>query len=302
MTLRVHWLGLSFFLLGACDSEDKFTVTGACGTTDFGYGSPSKAARDGLDRSNCYRSLMGLELGTLDRRLDDAAQSHADYMADHDMITHQESSSKTGFTGEWVWDRMETVGYPVEAGFAWSEVVSYGFDAEAAVDGWMGTVYHRIPFSQPVWTDVGFGLTGDYAAMAFVTPYPDGVHEAVLFPVDGQADVPTSFDSDTETPDPAPAHGVVGYPITVTVGGENPTGPFEDPFNLRLLDASLWESDGGEVDVITMDPTTDDSLYVMAAMIPVEPLSANTEYEAEMTVEWDGGSETIVAEFRTLLE
>jgi hypothetical protein len=117
--------------------------------------------------------------------------------------------------------------------------------------------------------------------------------------VDGQVNVPTRFDSDTEWPDPAPDHGVVGYPITVTVAGTEETGSYTDPFNTRLIDAILFDGDGAEMEVLTKDPSTDEDLFVMAAMMPVEPLLPNTTYEAEMTVQWNGDEQVFTAEFTT---
>ena len=163
----------------------------------------------------------------------------------------------------------------------------------------MGSVYHRIPFTQPYWVEAGFGLTDRFGAMAIVTPYPDGPRTAVMYPVDGQTDVPVDFNSDWEIPDPDPDRGVVGYPITVTVSAENAGPSMEDPYNLRLLDAVLLGPDGDEVEVIAVDPSDDVYLFTMAAMWTTEPLLPNAEYEATMTVEWDGETETMVTVFTT---
>ena len=86
----------------------------------------SDAALEALDRTNMYRATMNLEAGVLNPLLNKASQAHADYMACHDLITHQEDADNEGYTGEWVWDRMETAGYPLEPGRLWSEVVANG--------------------------------------------------------------------------------------------------------------------------------------------------------------------------------
>jgi len=289
------------FGLASCDEfKTEGDVEGSCGTDSYGYSSPSRAAKEGLERTNCYRNLMGLSRGTLDRELDDASQAHAEYMEDIGTITHQESSSVGGFTGEWVWDRMDSAGYDRVDGSSWSEVVAFGFDPGGAVDGWMGTVYHRIPFTMVEWSDLGFGQADLFASMSFVSPYPAGSNRAVIFPVDGQTDVPTSFNSDEEIPDPAPDHGVVGYPITVTVGADDVTGDSSvNPYSLELLDWVLIGPSGGEVEVLVADPTTDDHLNIMASMVPVDPLIEGEEYEAEMTVSWNGEERTLFALFTT---
>ncbi len=259
----------------------------------------SHAADEAIERTNWYRSMMSIESGTLDPVLNKASQAHADYMACHATITHEEDADNDGFTGEWVWDRMEAAGYPMEAGHLWSEVVAEGYSATEAIDGWLASVYHRIPFTQPYWIEAGFGLTDRYGAMAIVTPYPDGPRTGVIYPVDGQTDVPIDFNSDWEIPDPDPDRGIVGHPISVTVSAETASGGIEDPYGLRLLDAVLTGPSGEEVEVMAVDPSDDPNLYTMAAMWSVEPLEPSTEYDAVMIVEWDGGQETYVTTFTT---
>jgi hypothetical protein len=295
----MRWL-IPLLLTGCSVLDTLGLAPGPCNTVNYGYSTPTDDAQRALEQTNCYRNLMGLARGRLHPELDDAAQAHAEYMAALGTITHQESASESDFTGEWVDDRMEAAGYPLEGGHMWSEIVAWGHDPEGAVDAWMSTVYHRIPFTLSTWTHQGFGQTGDYSSMSFVTPFPDGVRAAIIFPADGQSDVPVDFDSDTETPDPAPDHGLVGYPITVTVGSDKTHGTDAyNPYDLRLVDAVLWGPGGEEVDILTLDPTTDDLIYAMAAVIPVEPLAPESTYEAELTVDYAGTTETLLTEFTT---
>jgi hypothetical protein len=288
-------------LLGGCDGVDKLGLAdGPCQTSTYGYTIPSEAAQAALEQTNCYRNLMGLSRGRLDPDLDEAAQAHADYMATLGAITHQESVSEPGFSGEWIDERVEAAGYPLEDGDMISEIVAWGHTPTLAVDAWMATVYHRIPFTLATWRDLGFGQTGDYSSMSFVSPFPDGKHAAVIFPADGQVDVPIDFDSDTESPDPAPDHGVVGYPITVTVSADATYGSDgSNPYDLKLIDAALWGPGGDELEILILDPTTDELIFVMAAMVPIEPLEPDASYIAEITVSWADATETLVTEFQT---
>ena len=242
---------------------------------------------------------MGIDQGRLDADLDDASQIHADYMALHDTLTHYEDPTDDLFTGEWVWDRMETAGYPVAPGQSWAEVVSWGTTPTEAIDMWIGSVYHRIPYTIPNWIDAGFGQNDLFSSMSFVTPYPGGPRTAVMYPVHGQRDVPTSFNSDTEWPDPAPDHGVVGYPITVTAVANSVGTDSNNPYDIEILDAVLIGPDGDEVDCLLSDPSTDDHLYVMATMLPLAQLEAGAQYTAIMTIEWDGAEEDFEATFFT---
>lgn len=288
-----------FCALGCTDIKDDDSDNPVCPPTPFDPDVTSEAAAVGLERSNFYREMMGLEAGALHPLLDKASQLHADYMACHQTITHQQEVGMAGFTGEWVWDRMETVGYPLESGRSWSEVVADGYSASEAVDAWVGSVYHRIPFTMPYWVEVGFGKTDTYTAMAIVSPYPDGARAAVIYPVDGQVDVPIDFNSDWEMPDPDPARGIVGYPITVTVAASSVGTTMEDPYGLRLLEADLFGPDGESVPIVGIDPGDDPYLYTMVAIWPETPLERDAEYEAVMRVEWDGAEETLVSVFTT---
>jgi hypothetical protein len=287
-----------FIVTGCAANGDGDSASLDCAGL-YGYDCPTADAQEALDRVNALRAAAGLAPTVLESRLDVASQAHTDFMADNSDFNHYEDASKPGYTGDWVWDRMETAGYPLEPGRVWMEVISKGLSPAAAVDGWVGTVYHRIPFTSVELIEVGFGYTDDYAGMALVLPFPDAERSAVLYPADGQVDVPTSFDSDTEIPDPAPGHGVVGYPISVSVGeplfGNAST---EDPYGLRLISASVSGPEGA-VDLLSLDPSNDSYMFNMAAVMPVSPLSAATTYDVEMVVEFGGSSETLTGSFTT---
>jgi uncharacterized protein YkwD len=275
------------------------SVDSACGTDEVGHDAPSDDAVEALERTNCYRNVMGLVPAVLDPALDAAAQAHADYMLLHDTLGHSESSALEGYTGDHVWDRMEAAGYALEGGNTWSEVVARGYTPTEAIDRWMSTVYHRESFTVTTWRASGFGYAGDYSAMAQVMPYPDPVRQAVVFPVDGQTEVPVSFDSDTENPDPAPDHGIVGYPVTVTVTHTEVVRDDHNKYDLRLDTAVLWGPDGDEVEVLILTPEDDEDLASMVALVPLSPLQIEATYRAEIAVTWGGGSQTLVTEFRT---
>ena len=179
--------------------------------------------------------------------------------------------------------------------------MSYGYGPEGAVDGWMNSVYHRLPFTSPEVIETGFGQEDRYASMTFVTPYPYTADAAVLYPVDGQQDVPVRFNSDEEVPDPAPDQGYVGPPITVTVGATTTPGTDQNPFVLVLRSAALTGPDG-DVELIELVPDDDASLFNAVALIPVEPLTGDSDYSVEVKVTWAGNEETLTGTFHTLAE
>ena len=267
----------------------------ACEAVDPGYEDPPSAAVEALDRANCYRQLMGHDPGVLDERLDAASQAHADYMATHGVLSHGEDSGASGFTGEWVWDRVAAAGWEDQAGYGISEVVAQGPGPALAVDLWVDSVYHRAPFAAPEWVATGFGEASGFSAMAFVTPYPQSSERAAVYPVNGQVGVPWAFDSDTESPDPAPDHGVVGYPVTVSVASTSAE------HGLQLLRGEL-RGPSGRVDALALDPTNDEALVDMVALLPLEPLEPGAAYDAELRVSWNGRQETLLLHFETAAE
>lgn len=267
-------------------------VDDACELSEVGYDGASDDAIEALDRANCHRRMLGLEAGVLDERLDDASQAHAEYMAGTGVIGHAEDSGTAGYTGDQVWDRIAAAGYDDQAGTSISEVVAQGPGAADVVDLWIDSVYHRAPFTAPEWIATGFGLAGEFSAMAFVMPYPQGSDSAVVYPANGQVNVPFAFDSDTESPDPAPSHGVVGYPVTVSVSSSSPEN------GLELVRGEL-RGPSGRLDVLELEPQRDDGLYDMVALVPVEPLEPDAAYDAEIRVRWNGRDETLLVHFET---
>ena len=294
-----------FLALYACGGDgtkaSPVSVDDMCKTFDYGDDDASDDAKAGLERTNCYRRLMGLDAAELEPHLDIAAQKHAEYMATNNTLTHEEDKDADGYTGESVWDRADTAGYDLAYTTVMSHVVSQGYGPEAAVDGWMNSVYHRIPFTVPNVAGTGFGQQDRYSSMAFVTDYTSESAAAVLYPVDGQIDVPPSFNSDFEEPDPAPGASYVGPPITVTVSSKTAPGSDTNPFVLELVDASLSGPDG-DVELITLTPDTDEYVFQAIALVPSETLQPDADYDVSVDVTWTGGEQTLSATFHTASE
>jgi uncharacterized protein YkwD len=290
-------------MLLACAGESGDTVItptavsvdGACVEADPGDPAASEAALEAIYRSNCYRNLLGLDLGVLDAKLNTAAQAHADYMQKNKTLDHSEQSGKPGYTGEQVWDRAEAAGRALKAGESIGEVISQGTNPSEAVDGWVNSVYHRSPFTSPEWIAAGFGQAGNYSSMTTLQAFPNSYEDAVIYPVNGQIDVPASFNSDQEYPDPAPNSGLVGPPITVTIASGD-YGGGQNWFDAQLLSASLTGPEGEEA-IITLVPDEDEWLGTMIALLPERPLTPGATYTAKMSVTWAGGEADLTSTF-----
>ncbi len=204
-----------------------------------------------LAEINQTRVLVGLPPVSLNANLDQAAQSHANYLqANLDGISHDETPGLPFFTGASPSERVTAADY------TWrtvSEVISGGITSgQQAVQHLVKAIYHRLGILAPAVAEVGIGLgtaSGklsnvviDFAATTSnaVTP-PSGW--LGTYPVQGQTGVDPAFNSDDESPDPVPHQNRVGYPVSlhggatdklsVTRFGLKPVGGA--PLNVKVL-------------------------------------------------------------------
>ncbi len=240
---------------------------------------PGDAQAAMVDRSNYYRRLAGLPLIHGHRAIHLAAQAHAEYCAENG-LTHYQSPDKPGFIGQPFSDRNRYFGY----GWPSSEVAAMGPGATGAVDTWINSVYHRLPFMDYRATELGAGYAGqrwgtsviDFGNRGWAWP---GERRLVAFPVANATDVPTTF-SGNEMPNPLPGKSYpTGYPISLHILQPAPSsGQPSDGW--QLVTASLRDASGRPVPAYVLDPTSDpnkllrDAVFVLAE----RPLAPRSRY------------------------
>ncbi len=234
---------------------------------------------------NQYRQQAGLAALAYDQRLAMAALNHGRYLTLNpgqiEVDGHSEAPGSPGYTGQTGGERAGYYAY--DGGSA--EVINFVDRAEDAIDGWMDTLYHRIPLLHPGMSEFGYGLAGNATrTINVVETGPYGLEPGMIaWPHAGQKGVPPLWDG-AETPDPLDLYpGVqapVGYPITLTFGGS--------VLSLALTDGSLTGPEG-EVRVLTFDPTNDPRLEDTVALIPASPLRPGATYTVRMTGQIDLG-------------
>lgn len=247
---------------------------------------PGPEERTALAHVNAIRRAAGLDELTLANDLSIAALSHARYLAanpeQQQLDAHGERAGTPLFTGRRASDRAAYWGY--RGGI--SEVVNWVDRAEDAIDGWMDTLYHRIPLIHPGNRSMGYGRAGSGENLVNVLKASpaDETPGEVLWPYPGQTGVPTGWDG-AEVPDPfrlyPGARRPVGYTITLTFGGR--------VRSLRLQTGSLT-GPGGELKVMRFDPSNDDELDDTVALIPTAPLEPGTTYSAYLSGQVDLGT------------
>lgn len=215
-----------------------------------------------------------------------SAGGHARYLlanrAQREADPHRQVPGTAGFFGATGGDRADYYNY---IGAPTSEVINFVDRAEDALDGWMDSLYHRIPLVHPGARTAGYGLAASGSDRVNVLQVGLAeVPDTVVWPYPGQLDVPTSW-SGLETPDPFRLYpgvtGPVGYTVTLTFGGR--------VRSLSLTDGTLTGPSGQQVPVLRFDPAMDEHLSNTVALIPRGPLEPGAEYSVRLAGRLDLG-------------
>jgi len=242
-----------------------------------------------LDYLNALRVSADLPAMVYDLSLGQAASRHASYLkANPDSDGHRETPGAPGFCGKGPGDRGEYWGYLDGV----AEIVAFEGPAEAAVEAWLESIYHRLSLVHPANTEMGYGYAGGLrepgGTFNVINSGPGGdlpgEPESVPWPYPGQTGVRTSWKG-LESPDPLRLYpgttGPVGYTISLTFTSE--------PSSLTLTSWTLTGSDGSRPAVMTFSPDNDDRLNDTVALIPYQPLAPLTTYSVRLAGAVDYG-------------
>jgi uncharacterized protein YkwD len=261
-----------------------------------------------LKAVNDYRLLVGLSCIDENEIINKAAQAHAEYYVLHyndyqksGLSPHQENSAwADGFTGENFWNRMSHFGYSGAGGW---EIIAFVNNPSKAVDEWMETLYHRLPIIHPYAKEFGYGNAGKGMIKIDVMDFGQGGLSTdldyVLYPADGQINVPKTWDG-MESPQPPPPPS--GYPsgpiITVTFGSK---------LGFKISGHELTDDTGNAVDHMFLAPFANSELNIKKdqmldneiAMYSNKPLSPKAKYNVSIAVERGGKNLEIKWSFTT---
>ncbi len=183
---------------------------------------------DLINAVNTLRASYGLAPYTISPILMAAAQSHADYMAATETVSH------TGLGGSSVTERLLAAGYPLAGdlslgGFR-SENITSGNEsksAQDAVNDWAGDAPHLTTMISPALTEIGAGVSINNGRVYYVIdcalPTTDGLPQPAAATV--VANVPTA----------APGGGVI---MPVVLSTPNDDG---DVIHEVKAGQSLWQ-------------------------------------------------------------
>jgi hypothetical protein len=197
---------------------------------------------------------------------------------------HLEVMGCAGFTGATPGDRMKAAGYTA---FGGGEVMAFVNSAQGSVDTWVNSVWHRVPILDPWTTHLGYGSSARCDTIDFGRGTPAPANTVVVYPYDGQTNLPLSFNGANEGPmPPMPATGwpsstpisVYAQKIMVTEHVLTKDGD-ATPIEHVWLDA--------QAEIVAMDMRRQlTNVVFMYANLPFE---ANTKYHVKITGTYSGG-------------
>lgn len=300
---------IAAWALVACGGSDDNDVTGSAGgvsgtstpATNTGFSGQDASApavtnniaTDGLNWINYRRAQVGMSTLTRNSQIDNAAQGHSDYQRINNVVTHEQTAGRQGFTGVSLQDRLAASNYVLRPSNAIGEVISAAnkgtgfYMAEELITA----IYHRFVIFEPVFKEAGAGAATTSAGYSYFTAdfaanngFGPGLAAGTLavWPVNGQTQVPPNFFSDYEEPDPVPDINEVGYPVSVHT---NLTRKLTvQSFTMRARGATGNLSTRLLVKGQDANTTTDSA----AAIVPLAPLAARTTYDVTFIGAIDG--------------
>lgn len=247
------------------------------------------AARQAIART---RAMAGLPPLRCDAAASAAALGHCRYVIANGELTHQQTPGRPQFTGVSFADRLAAASFTEQPA---TEVLANITGAAVVVGqrGFINSVYHRAPFLRTEATSFGYGEFGgacstiDFGRPAEAKRLPE---RTVLWPPNGARNVPTSFWSGAEIPNPVPGTTVVGSPVSIL--RESP---------LSSVEAEIVGPDG-KLEAALLTHADDPNRLVRpgeAHLVPLAPLAASTQYEARFTFKVRGTSTTAITTFTT---
>jgi hypothetical protein len=171
---------------------------------------------------NALRVAAGAGCMNLVSALNTSALAHCNYHAANASNAmciadaHGELMSCSGYTGADAQAREVAAGYPKS--LAYSEVATtFGNNPVAAVPSWIDTVWHRIPLLDPWTVDMGYGGAKGCDVIDIgrgMSTAPAGT--IVVYPYDGQTNVPPTFSGrEGPAPPPPPSGWPSAYPVSI---------------------------------------------------------------------------------------
>ncbi len=252
---------------------------------------------------NDLRAQLGAAPVGQDLSIAKAAQNHADFYVQHkgsytknNLNPHAEDASfGAGFTGKNHGQRMKAAGFSGPPG---AEIMAFSGGVSGAINGWLATLYHRIPLLSPRSALMGFGMAQSGGARTEVMDFsPRGAQQddpIIVYPWPGQVMVPRSWNGGES---PQPKVPPSGYPSGPMITATMPS-PAQFGDEHRLLDP-----EGTEIPHMWLTPANDPAMKTFAgtsvALYAHAPLAADTTYTVHLPLKLGAEEHTLIWRFTT---
>jgi hypothetical protein len=309
------WVGL---LVGC---GPPATINEACGKGFPGDDLLSSDTARFFERITCHRRFVGLGAGRVTGPAQDAANAHAVYLETNGVLDPDspnyaqtlddffiEREDWSGFTGQTALERLQAANMvqAVEGAIGTWDV--FLGDLEIDPDSFFADPYLRDVMFQPGWIGAGMGELDNpsqnsragYLNLLYAFPPSRRMFNPIVFPRDGQVDVPQLFTTYGDPSDPLSVSLRVGYPITVTVGSDR-VDDAENPYLLEIEDARLVDEAGVSWELLQAGP----GYYPWGANTATQifatpdPLAPGTTYTFTATVVWNVRTAEVSSTFTT---
>ena len=248
----------------------------------------NNVATDGFNWINYRRTQVGMSTLTRNARIDNAAQGHSDYQRINNVVTHDQTAGKQGFTGVRLQDRMTAAGYVFGSPNAIGEVISATSNRSGfyMAEELITAIYHRFVIFEPVFREMGTGSATNSSSYTYFTAdfatnngYGAGIPAGTVaaWPFNGQTQVPVNFLSDYEEPDPVPDINEVGYPVSVHVDLTRTLTVQSFTIRARGATANLATR------LLAKGQDANTTTASAAAIVPLAPLAAATTYDVSFS-------------------
>lgn len=244
--------------------EEYLVPDEACRDNVAGGSNATDGAVELFGRVDCYRRFVGVDRARLNPRITEAVENHANYLEINDVLSDPDAAweletfGEFGYTGRSAYDRLVDTDYLVEDFganvFVWEVLseVDRGRTYREVADEWMHNPFVRDVFLAPAWEGAG------YAEFPFLNPYdgqeitvsymnvvllhPSGAHAStpVVYPADGQLDVPLSWENPyLFEPKLAGTPEFGGFPITFTFGSSVEVGATINALGVQVHSSTI---------------------------------------------------------------
>jgi hypothetical protein len=290
---------------GASSASSTTATTGNVSTPQYTSGSIQDALFTALNQSRQTCSFPALVENT---ELDQAAGSHAVYMADNNTTSDTETSGLAGFTATTYAARAVVAGFPqadvggiggVGAGFLTNTPMTNTAAATQLLNSWLGGVYHSFIAGGPA-TEIGIGINNAttstsqqvFGTLTLWSGQGTTGSGPLTWPCEGATGVP--YQGLAENPTPPNTSGSWGTPQDVF--GQSLTD------TIVMQSGTVTDSSGNTITLQVLDSATDPNKVLQSwegVAYPTTPLTPNTKYSAVLTGTDNGVAFTRTYSFTT---